>query len=342
MLKFHFLSFSNFHSNRTCFLFLLNHPFLPNSATDSNPHASLSALSPDRPRSSPASRPTGRRRHLTTLNRAPDYSTIPEETGHQLNDPPTEQTSPSQPNEEKAIHCCCCPKSRLLLCSPAYCSKLPDLIIQHQPVIMSADVHFEQQPPISQPIDSLTSKLALVYTSQWVENDVFLPANQSYAPNVHHPMDGNQMNHPQANNQAINRVNNLLNHQRNQDNSGNQENGQQFGQQFGQQHSPQRSQLNKSVDSCSPRIVRCSLNSALYQYNPRLKAKIMMNARRSASVSLPIDHETLRQVGYSLRMISEQFHLQRLQANAVSNSILLLQEKPVLNEISRCDEHRLL
>ena len=265
---------------------------------------------------------------MTTLNRAPDYSTIPEETGH--DDPLAEPSSPfaSQPNEEK--HCCCCPKSQLLLCSPVYYSApLPDLIIQHQPVIMSADVHFEQ--PISQRIDNLTSKLALVYTSQWVENDVFLPATQSYAG--HHPMS-HQANHPMShqmshqashtNHHAINRVNNLLNHQRNQD--GNQG-------QHSPQQSPQRSQLNKSVDSYEPRIVRCSLlNSALYQCNPRLKAKIMMNARRSASVSLPIDHETLRQVGYSLRMISEQFHLQRLQANAVSLRLfvilqLSLQEK---------------
>ena len=242
------------------------------------------------------------------MNRAPDYSTIPEETTRQLNDQltdqPNEQTSQfaNQPNKDEAIHCCCCPHSQVLLCSPAYYSRLPDLIIQHQPVIMSADVHFEQQQPISQmPIDNLTSKLALVYTSQWIENDVFLPANQSYAMNGHY----------QTNNHAINRVNSLLNHQRNQDSSGNQA-------------ANQNSQLNKSVDSCSPRTVRCSLNSALYQCNPRLKAKMMMNARRSASVSLPIDHETLRQVGYSLRMISEQFHLQRLQANAVSKSFSIL------------------
>lgn len=220
----------------------------------------------------------------------PDY-TIPEEQptcSQQLNDQPN--------NRATSAHCCCCESSQIVLCSHYH--RLPDLIVQHQPaIIMSSDVQFEQSQSVNQiPIDNLASKLALVYTPHWIENDVFLPGNQSY--------NSTTMSNQVSNHQAINQVNNLLN---NQVNNRKQSNNQ------------QPNQSNK-LDLCSPRIVRCQLaNSAIYQYNRRLNAKIMLNnARRSASVSLPIDHETLRQVGYSLRMISEQFHLQRLQANAVS------------------------
>lgn len=227
---------------------------------------------------------------MTTVNRVPDHSTIFEEPSNnqQLNENLNQQQNNQLSQSNKATHCCyCCHKSQIYLCSTHY-HKLPDLIVQHQPVIMSADVHFEQQSINQTPIDNLASKLALVYTPHWIENDVFLPTGNQISCN----MNSNSY-------QFGNRVNNLLN---------NQNKSQQ------QQHNHQ---TNES-ESYSPKIIRCPLNSALYQYNPRLKAKIMLNARRSASVNLPIDHETLRQVGYSLRMISEQFHLQRLQANAVS------------------------
>ena len=214
-------------------------------------------------------------------------------------------------SNQQAKHCCC-QTSQIL-----FYSALPDLILQHQPVIMSADMHFDHQQSINQmQIDNLTSKLSLVYTPHWIENDVFLPGNQSFnaanmsnlgnnTVNQHHANNNQATNSQVINNQAINQVNNLLNSQINHA--------------ANNQQQQQQNQLNK-LDFCSPRIVRCQLNSALYQFNPRLNAKIMLNnnARRSASVSLPIDHETLRQVGYSLRMISEQFHLQRLQAKAVS------------------------
>lgn len=161
-------------------------------------------------------------------------------------------------------------------------------MVQHQPIIMSADVHFDQQSLNQMPIDNHSPKLALVYTTHWIENDVFLPAGS----------------------QSFSQFTQLNSQQNNQGN--NQE---------------QSSQLNKQ-DTCSPlRIPRCPLSSsALYQCNQqRFKARLMAaKARRPASVSFPIDHETLRQVGYSLRMISEQFHLQRLKANCVSfNSVFI-------------------